>query len=97
MERELQPAEVLARWQHALLAKDNVVAVGLGYKTRGGRSTYLPAIVVYVTRKVPLRHLAPRQRIPPRLEGIPTDVVEVGEVRALAAGASCPEDRGEKR
>ncbi|MBE3580884.1 MAG: hypothetical protein IMW96_04510 [Thermoanaerobacteraceae bacterium] len=90
MRREQEVADVLARWQPVLLEKDNVVAVGAGYKTRGGRPTPIPAIVVYVTRKVPLRHLAPHQRIPPRLEGIPTDVVEAGEVRALEAGASGP-------
>ncbi|MGI9952569.1 hypothetical protein V3F56_09440 [Moorellaceae bacterium AZ2] len=90
MIREQELSTVLARWQPVLLQKDNVVAVGSGYKTRGGRPTPIPAIIVYVTRKVPLKQLALHQRIPPRVEGIPTDVVEAGEVRTIEANDCGP-------
>lgn len=74
---------ILARWQDTLLKMDNVVGVGYGYKTRGGKPTSIPAIIVYVSQKVPLKQLKPHQRIPSSVEGVPTDVVEAGEMRLI--------------
>ncbi|WP_084663062.1 hypothetical protein [Thermanaeromonas toyohensis] len=81
MNRTSELSEVLARWRATLLQKKNVVAVGYGFKIRGGRSTDIPAILVYVARKVPLKNLPPKERIPPWVEGWPTDVVEAGDIR----------------
>jgi hypothetical protein len=39
--------------------------------------------VVYVTRKVPRSALTQTQILPTEIEGVPVDVVEVGEVRPL--------------
>jgi hypothetical protein len=40
------------------------------------------AIVVLVRRKVPAAQLAPDDRIPQQIDGVPVDVQEVGEVKA---------------
>lgn len=73
-----------------LLAKANVVAVGIGYKYRGGElvidnATGEPVMVtvVSVSQKLDLTDLALRDAVPPMYEGQPTDVVEVGVVRVL--------------
>ena len=54
MERRLARARC-AKQDHAphLLRKRNVVGVGLGYKTTGGRTTDELSVVVSVTRKMP--------------------------------------------
>lgn len=66
-----------------LLAKANVVGVGVGLRSRGGARTDEVALVVMVTRKLPRAQLAPKDVIPDQIEGIPVDVQAVGEVRAL--------------
>ncbi len=75
--------DVKRRWEAALLRKANVVAVGIGYRQRGGRMTDELCLVVSVRRKVPLESLAPEDRIPPEIEGVPVDVQEAGTLRAL--------------
>lgn len=75
--------EVKRRREAELLRKANVVAVGIGYRQRGGRSTDELCLVVSVRRKVPLEALAPEDRIPPEIDGVPVDVQEVGTLRAL--------------
>lgn len=66
----------------ALLGKANVVGVGVGRRQRRGVETDEVALVVLVTRKQPLAALAPDDRIPRRLEGVPVDVREVGDLQA---------------
>lgn len=75
--------EVKRRWEAELLRKANVVAVGVGYRQRGGHPTDELCLVVSVRRKVPLEQLAPEDRIPPEIDGVPVDVQEVGTLRAL--------------
>lgn len=75
--------EVKRRWEGALLRKANVVAVGIGYRQRGGRLTDELCLVVSVRRKVPPDELRPEDRIPAEIEGVPVDVQEVGPLRAL--------------
>jgi hypothetical protein len=67
-----------------LLERANVVATGAGYKVVQGRRTDALSIVCSVTRKLPLATLARRDRVPPDIDGIPTDVIETGVIRALA-------------
>jgi len=68
-----------------LLDKRNVV----GFSTRlhnkivRGKETKVKAIRVYVKKKVPLSVLSLEDVIPKEIEGIPTDVLEVGTIRAL--------------
>jgi hypothetical protein len=75
--------EVKRRHEQELLRKANVVAVGVGYRTKGGQRTQEVTIVVSVSKKVPASELKPADRIPASLEGVPVDVVETGEIRAL--------------
>jgi hypothetical protein len=66
-----------------LLAIQNVVGVGVGYKIKGGQQTDDYAIVVMVSQKLPLSAIAPEAVLPKNLSGIKIDVIEVGELRAL--------------
>jgi hypothetical protein len=52
-----------------------VVAIGLGYKVRGGELTDVPALRVYVEEKKPAADLAPDELVPPEFGGMPTDVL----------------------
>jgi hypothetical protein len=75
--------EVKRRHEQEFLRKANVVAVGIGYCRRGGVQTREVGIVVSVKTKAPLSELQPRDVIPAQIEGVPVDVVETGEIRAL--------------
>jgi hypothetical protein len=73
-----------------LLGKRNVVGVGLGYKVSQGVSTGELSLIVSVTRKADVSALAAEDLVPRALEGVKTDVVETGRLRALDLG---PRDR----
>ena len=68
--------------EEALLARPNVVGVGVGLVRRGGALTGEVGIVVMVAHKLPPDALDPADRIPAAIEGVPVDVQEVGEIRA---------------
>lgn len=68
-----------------LMSRLNVVGVGVGRKRRGGQTLPHWCVVVYVSKKVPAFALPPEEIIPPEIEGIPTDVVEVGLPIAYAS------------
>jgi hypothetical protein len=81
--------EVTAKAQKAkdtyetyLLGLPNVVGVGVGLRMRRGKPTGEVALVVMVNKKVPAVELAPNSLIPTELDGIPVDVMEVGDLRA---------------
>ena len=74
---------VKVAYEADLMRKANVVGVGIGLRQQGGNPTGELAIVVSVTRKVPLAQVAPDDVIPRELEQIPVDVQSVGELRAL--------------
>jgi len=73
-----------------LMRKANVVGVGIGLRWREGEMTDQPAIIVSVTHKVSRSQLSPDDVIPHELEGIPVDVLAVGELRALQGGFGWP-------
>lgn len=73
----------LAASRARLQPQAHVVATGVGYKTARGVKTDALSIVCSVTEKMPLSSLAPRDRVPPAIDGIPTDVVATGVIRAL--------------
>ena len=75
--------DVKRRHEQELMRKANVVAVGVGYCTRGGVQTEQVGIVVSVKNKVPLSTLNPKDIIPAKIEDVPVDVVETGPIRAL--------------
>ncbi len=68
-----------------LLKKQNVVLVGRGKKITAGVNTGRDAIVVGVTKKVPVFTLSRRDTVPKKIKGIETDIIEVGEIKALDA------------
>jgi hypothetical protein len=76
-------SEVKKAHQDELMSKANVVGVGLGYRTVGGRRTDDIALVVMVTKKVPRIQLHPLDIVPNEIDGIPVDVQEVGTITAF--------------
>jgi hypothetical protein len=74
---------VKAAHEQSLLAKANVVGVGVGYRQRGHKLTKEICIVVSVRQKVPSKQLSPADRIPDHIDGVPVDVQATGEIRAF--------------
>lgn len=68
-----------------IMSTPNVVGVGVGYEISGGVPTGQLGVVVLVRRKLPLAALPPEHVLPKRLDSVPVDVVEVGELRAQQA------------
>lgn len=66
------------------LGLENVVGVGRGYKMRRGLRTSEECVVVLVKRKLPQSVLSAQEVVPHAVHGVPTDVVEVGELRFFA-------------
>ena len=71
--------------KEAILSKANVVGVGTGYKISKGVQTSEMCLVTLVRQKMPLDGLSPQSVVPKQLDGVLTDVVEVGDLRALQA------------
>ena len=69
----------------SLLAKPNVVGVAVGLKNSVGE----PSVVVLVQRKLPAAALSVAESVPKEVNGVKTDVVEIGYVRAY----DTPRDR----
>jgi len=76
--------EVKARHEARLLRMAHVVGVGIGFRQRRGQLTDEVALVVNVDRKVSRGALSPEDVIPSEIEGIPVDVREAGQFRALS-------------
>ncbi len=75
--------KVLKNHRIQLLARTNVVAAGVGYKITGGSKTSALSIVCSVTKKVASSQLSSKDLVPASLDGMPTDVIETGVIRAL--------------
>ena len=75
--------KVREKYEKSLLRKPGVVGCAVGYKQTGGKKTDQVCIICYVTKKIPADQLDESDRIPPVIEGIPTEVIESGEMRAL--------------
>lgn len=71
--------------QSELLKKRNVTGVGVGYKVTKGKQTDKLCIVVMVRKKVDVAQLAAQDVVPKDIEGIETDVIEVGDIVAHKA------------
>ena len=84
-----QAIQAQAIHQENLLNKSNVVGVAVGYKESKGELTDEVALVVLVEAKKPLAALSADDMIPRDLEGMRTDVYEVGYIVAQAT----PRDR----
>jgi S1-C subfamily serine protease len=75
-------AELQETEQASLLARENVLGVGVGRKVREGRDTGEPCLTVFVAQKLPLAALTERARIPSSIKHCRTDVIELGQVFA---------------
>lgn len=64
-----------------LLRRAGVLGIGAGWKITRGRRTQTNAVLVYVRKKLPLAELPRAERIPKRMGGAPTDVIEIGTAR----------------
>ena len=74
---------IKAAHEKSLLAKANVVGVGVGLRRGGDEFANQVCIVVSVRRKVPPRQLAPDDRIPDQIDGVPVVVQVTGEIQAF--------------
>jgi len=75
--------EVKRRHEQELLRKPNVVAVGVGFRSRGGHSTNEVCIVVSVKVKLAASQLKSTDVIPASIDNVPVDVIATGEIRAF--------------
>lgn len=77
--------DILKGMSRKLLARENVVAAGIGYKITKGEKTSDLSIVCSVTEKLPVSELSKKNLVPPSIDGTPTDVLETGRIRAFPA------------
>ncbi len=75
--------ELLRNRRDQLLSLTNVVAAGVGYKVTSEKRTATLSIVCSVTKKIAAAQLSSRDLVPETLDGIPTDVIQTGVIRAL--------------
>lgn len=78
-----QVKQVKGAYVYELLSKRNVVGVGLGYKISQEVNTGELSLVVSVTHKVDPSALAAEDLVPQELDGVKTDVVATGILRAF--------------
>ncbi len=71
------------RYQTCIMKKANVVGLGIGYKRVKNKKTDSLSVVVLVEKKLPLPALSEKDVVQRDLDGIPTDIWEVGIVEAL--------------
>lgn len=63
-----------------LAKKENVVAVGTGKEEKNGERTGNDAAVAFVKKKKPVSEISADSVIPEKVDGVRTDVIEIGEV-----------------
>jgi hypothetical protein len=76
---------ILSTHREQLLKRLNVVATGIGYKQTGGTKTANLCLVCSVKKKLKADQLSAQDLVPSAVEGMPTDVVETGVIRAFQA------------
>lgn len=75
--------QIAEKHEDEILCKSGVVGVGVGVKKKKGKALKKEAIVCLVQKKKPASELSADDLIPAMIDGKPTDVIEVGEVKAL--------------
>lgn len=68
-----------------IMAKPNVVGLGIGFRRIGHATTDEVALVTLVREKIAEAGLPAGALVPRQVDGVRTDVVEVGDIRALQA------------
>lgn len=74
---------VKAEYERELMRKPGVVGVAIGYKLIRGKKSDQLCIICYVIKKKRMGELEEHDIIPEEIEGVPVDVIESGQVRAL--------------
>jgi hypothetical protein len=72
--------EIKNRAAAQLMKLPGVNAVGLGGRERAGRPTGEIVLKVFVYSKKPFTDIDPSELVPAEIEGVPTDVVEMGDL-----------------
>ena len=67
-----------------LMAKANVVGVGIGFRQHRKTRTDEVVLIVMVEKKLPRAELNPEDIIPGQIDGIPVDVQESGRIEPQA-------------
>ena len=80
-----QVAQAKRKNKQRIMGKPNVVGVGVGYRERSGRVTDELCVVAMVRRKLPASAMKPEELVPMQVNDVPTDVLEVGVLRAFQA------------
>ena len=75
--------EIKIKHEKKLMKKKNVVGVMTAYKTTNGIKTNKLSVVCLVAKKISKNELKDKDIIPNIIDGMPTDVIEVGKVKAL--------------
>lgn len=83
MEQIARAQTVRAAHVASLLARQNVIACGVGYKISAGQVTDELGVVLSVTQKLSEAQLTAQDLVPKELDGVRTDVVETGIIRAF--------------
>ena len=79
-----QVTAVQEKHEAELLAMDNVVGVAASRKVKAGKPTNVASLTVLVSKKVDKAKVSKASTIPDNVDGVKTDVVEVGDIEALA-------------
>ena len=87
--------KIKERYEEELLLNPNVVGVGIGTKIIKGISTQKQCIKIYVRKKIPRSKLQKKELIPQKLNGVETDVEEVGKLKAQNTLILSPKGRGQ--
>lgn len=74
----------IKRYDYSALPSQNVTGVGIGPKLTGGVLTQELSVRIYVREKLP-QNVVGRCALPTHFDGIPTDVVVCGPMRACHA------------
>lgn len=85
---------VLNKKKSTLFKKKGVVATGIGYKIVDGKQTDELTLICSVDKKYPASKLRKQDFIPPVLEGIHTDIIETGVIKALHTNRHRPAPGG---
>jgi hypothetical protein len=79
--------EVQDRHELGLMRMDNVVGVAPSIKMKAGKPTGKWSLTVLVEKKESKAQVSKASLVPPQIESVPTDVVEVGKIEALVFNA----------
>jgi hypothetical protein len=74
---------VLAKFRKKALSQKNVVGVGVGHKEVGNMRTKQLSVVVFVEKKLPPGDLKRGHIVPKKIDGVDTDIIEVGRIKML--------------